>query len=349
MGTIATTATSAVGQDDDATDWRLRPDEHARRLPSEAGALKRVLERPELNAIIERFQLADAHALKAQRRYKRIGRLGLYAASIATAVGALFLMPLEHWLRGPVAVSASAAQMLGLAAAFFASRLLAMGKPFDKWMKNRAEAEIARISLFDFVIDAAEEARAGEMALLPLQLEYFRRYQLDVQQRYYQGRGSEHAAAVWRNNRLLGASVIVTLASIALGLVAALHVAAAWQLPIPTQLHALSTNLAGPQTNRLLLGLGVIASALYGLGVARSLMDLDERNASRYLTTAANLAYLSEERLPAAREAADRGSVQDVRAFVNSVHALVSSEHQDWILLSGRERDPQRLRRAGQA
>jgi hypothetical protein len=344
-----TTAASAVGQDDDATDWRLSPDEHARRLPPEAGALKRVLQRPELNAIIARYLQADAAAVKGQRRYKRIGRLGLYAASIATAVGALFLMPLETWLKGSAAASASAAQMLGLAAAFFASRLLAMAKPFEQWMKNRAEAELARVALFDLVMDIAEEARPGEIALLPLKLEYFRRYQLDVQRRYYQGRGAEHAAAVWRNNRLLRASMLITLASVTIGAVSALHLAAAWQVPLPNQLRALSQDLAGGHTNRLLLGLGVIASALYGLGVARSLMDLDERNASRYLTNAANLAYLTKVDLPAARAAAERGSVEDVRAFVNNVQALITSEHREWILLSGREHDPQRLRRVAQA
>jgi hypothetical protein len=35
--------------------------------------------------------------------------------------------------------------------------------------------------------------------LLPLQMEYFRRYQLDVQRSYYQARGREHARAVRRS------------------------------------------------------------------------------------------------------------------------------------------------------
>jgi hypothetical protein len=343
---IAMTAAAAIDQDDETSDWQLRPDDHARKLPSEAGALKRVLERADLTQIIEGFRHADKAAVIAQMRYKRIGRLGLYAATLATLIGALFLMPLERWITGAPAGIASAAQMLGLAVAFFASRLLAVTKLFDKWMKSRAEAEIARVALFDAVIKTEEEAHSGEIALLPLKLEYFRRYQLDVQRRYYRGRGAAHAASVWRNNRLLGASVFITVASVSLGALAGLHLVAAWQLPLPAPLQSMSLSLAGPGTNRLLLGLGVIASGLYGLGVARSLMDLDERNASRYLTTADNLTYLMETQLPQAREAAASGALEDVLTFVRSVQSLISSEHQEWIVLGSRERNLERLRRA---
>jgi hypothetical protein len=87
-----------------------------------------------------------------------------------------------------------------------------------------------------------------------------------------------------------------------------------------------------------MLALGVMASALYGLGIARSLMDLDERNASRYLTTAENLEYLTHTRLPEARAAAVADQPEAVFAFVDRAQALVSSEHQEWILLSARDR-----------
>jgi hypothetical protein len=233
------------------------------------------------------------------------------------AVGALFLMPLEDWLKGWIGAAASAVQMFGLAVAFFAARWLALAKRFERWMQNRAEAELSRIALFDLVIDGEAEPRAGEVALLPLKLEYFRRYQLDVQA---QLRGSRCRA--WRGSLAQQSLARCKHAShLVLGALVALHVAAVWQLPIPAQPRSLSADLAGPHTNRLLLCLGVIASGLYGLGVARSLMDLDER------------------------AAAVDGSAQQARACVDRVHRLVSSEHQEWILLSSRERDPQKLRR----
>lgn len=341
-----TSAEAAVGHDDAASDWQLRPAHHANELPAEAAALKRVLVRPEIEAIINRFRTADKKAIAAQVRYKRVGRTGLYAATMATLVGALFLLPIEPWLKGPAASIASATQVLGLVIAFLASRFLSIAKPFDAWMKNRAEAEIARIALFDAVADASEPAREGEIPLLPLALEYFRRYQLDVQRRYYGGRGAQQSAAAWRNNQLLRASLLFTVASMVLGALLFLHVAFAWGLPVPVWLLMLRSPLEGPEANHTLLALGVVASALYGLGVARSLMDLDERNASRYLTTAQNLEFLTETRLSAAREAAAAGNPNEVRDFIGRVQEQISSEHREWILLSGRVDRPDKLRYA---
>ena len=75
-------AEAAIGRDDQASDWQLRPELHAAALPAEAGALKRVLERAELKDIVARYRTADTAAVLAQARYKRIGRLGLYATTI---------------------------------------------------------------------------------------------------------------------------------------------------------------------------------------------------------------------------------------------------------------------------
>lgn len=337
------TAEAAIGRDDQASDWQLRPELHAAALPAEAGALKRVLERAELKDIVARYRTADAAAVVAQRRYKRIGRLGLYATTIATLVGAFFLLPTEPWLRGTPAAIASTVQVLALVVAFLASRLLAVGSPFDAWMKKRAEAEIARIALFEEVGKADEAAREGELDLLPLKLEYFRRYQLEVQRRYYRGRGAQHRAAAWRNNRWLSVSLLVTVVSVGIGAIAALHIAAAWGMAVPAWLLQWFSGLAGTPANRLALGLGTIASGLYGLGVARSLMDLDERNASRFLTTAENLDFLTDTGLQPAREAAEAGNADEVLAFIQRVQGQISSEHREWILLSARERVPDRL------
>jgi hypothetical protein len=85
--------------------------------------------------------------------------------------------------------------------------------------------------------------------------------------------------------------------------------------------------------DRWLMALGVAASALYGFATSRSLMNLDERNASRYLTTCDNLDFLAGDALQAARDQAALGNDAHVRAFVDRVQALISSEHQEWVSL----------------
>lgn len=347
MPTTSEQAIAAIGKDDPGTDWQLRPETHARAMPADTGALKRVLERQELQQIIQRFRTADTAAIAAQGRYKRIGRLGLYAGTVATVMGALFLLPVESWLQGPSAVIATSVQISSLTVAFLASRLLAVAKPFDAWMKQRAEAEIARIELFDRITQSEEAHEGNELPLLPLKLEYFRRYQLDVQQHYYSGRGTQHAQAARRNNTWLKVSLALTFISIVLSLLLGVGVASAWVPGLPAWLLAASNDLAQTEINRVLLALGVLASAFYGLGVARSLMDLDERNASRFLTNAENLSYLTKMNLPLARQAAAEGRDADVLAFVQRVQDLVSSEHKEWIVLGTRDRaDTNKVRRA---
>lgn len=347
MSDITERAIAAIGHDESA-DWQLSPKHHAECLPPVAGALKRVLERADLMELNAKYQEADASAKKLQARYKRIGRLGLYAATLATLVGALFLFPFESLLVKPVRSTAQVLQVVGLVSAFFAARYLAFAKPFNAWMQKRAEAEIARVELFNRIVHADEALHGEEIPLLPLKLEYFRRYQLDVEQRYYRGRGQQHANASWRNNRLLNVSTLITVAVVFLAILLGINTLESWQFTPPDWLLVFSHYLTGPETNRVMLALGVIASALYGLGISRSLMDLDERNASRYATTAKNLEFLAETKLAAAREAAASNEAQTVYNFVQEVQSLISSEHQEWVLLSALERalDPDKLRRA---
>src|SRR6185295_18872427 len=123
---------------------------------------------------------------------------------------------------------------------------------------------------------------------------------------------------------------MITIASIAIGAIAFPQAVTSLHIAISEGLVRLSENLVGTQSNRIVLGLGTIASALYGLGTARSLMDLDERNASRFLTTFQNLVFLTKTALPGARDAARANDADGVAAFVKRVHEQISSEHREW-------------------
>jgi hypothetical protein len=330
---ITKRAMAAVGDDKPNSDWVLKPEEHADQLPPAAGALKRVLEREGHQTTIKAYRAHDAEAVWAQVRYKRAGRVVLSAALVATLIGAVFLLPATQNIPLGLRQSATVAEYFMLFVAFFAARYLSLARPFEAWMKARALAEIARIQLFNEVVQESGDVRAGELPLLPLKLEYFRRYQLDVQRRYYEGRGNQHARAA-------GHTKVWQFTSLSLGVIAGLVVLLA-SLPILGYFHAgLSSSLRRltefavalrTDDNRWLLGIGVAASALYGFSMARSLMNLDERNASRYLTTCDNLDLLGEEQLAAARKHAVEGKETEVRAFVDRVQALISSEHQEWV------------------
>jgi hypothetical protein len=343
MQGVTEQAIAAIGADDPGADWRLAPQTHAAALPTQAGALRRVLERAELRKIAEEFEVADRLAVKAQQHYKRAARARLYAGVAATIIGATFVLPVEAakfvlpievW-TGWLASVASAVQCIAFAISVLILLHLIRARPFDIWMKARARAEVARIKLFNEVLRGVDrDPQPGELPLLPLQLEYFRRYQLDMQQRYYADRGAQHARAA-------GQTGLWQIQSFALsgfaGIVAAavlLKSGLQHGLQPPDWLRILSDPVSHlpDWTNRVVLMTGIIASAVFGASVSRSLMDLDERNASRYLTNAANLEFFAETDLAAARAAAVAGEAEKVNAFVEEIQRLVSSEHQEWLL-----------------
>jgi hypothetical protein len=335
MGEDLKRAQEAVGRDDPDADWKLAPGVHAAALPAQAGPLRRILQHSEIQSIITAFETADKQAVDAQARYKRVARLRLYTGVAATIVGATFILPLDEWLRGFLSIPTTI-QYSCLAVSIVAALHLIRSKPFDAWMKARAKAEIARVELFKQIMKAVDDAaQPGELALLPLKLEYFRRYQLDVQLRYYQGRGQEHARAAGETARWQRISIALTVLAGAIAVIAATKFLVDLA-PVPGWIKDLSRIVQSHLplwSNKAVLAIGIVASTLFGASISRSLMDLDERNASRYLTTAANLKHLRDAGLEAARADAAAGLIDKVKGFVDTVQDQVSTEHREWILL----------------
>ena len=172
---------------------------------------------------------------------------------------------------------------------------------------------------------ADEPVRSGEVELLPLQLEYFRRYHLDVQLRYYKGRGEEHAIAAGsiRARRRLFAVLSATLG-----------------LPIVYFIVRIVLNNMGIDTsgfsslNTAFYFVAAVLPILISTNRSLSLLSQDERNASRYAHVYANLQLLKDEYLESAREAAEAGDKEGLLSFVYSVNEQISSEHREWISLT---------------
>ena len=332
MNDVTSRAIAAIGRDDPSADWILEPQEHAARLPPEAGALKRILARAEHRETMAQYFQGDTKALSAQARYKRAGRVALGASLGATLIGAAFILPASQRLPPDVHSLATLAEYCLLFFAFLAARYIALARPFDAWMKQRAQAEIARRQLFNDVMQDEEDVREGELPLLPLKLEYFRRYQLEVQRRYYDGRGRQHARAAGHTKVWRGTSLGLTVAAGCVVVLASLSLLSYLKLQLPNLLQIAVDYAAWVRSDdRWLLAVGVAASALYGFAAARSLMNLDERNASRYLTTWDNLNFLHATQLDYVRRRAAEGDRAQVDQFVARVQALISSEHQEWV------------------
>ncbi|MFZ4809631.1 MAG: hypothetical protein ACOYLQ_20440 [Hyphomicrobiaceae bacterium] len=315
-------------------DWRLDPLRDAAALPAAAADLARILRDPDLADAIAGYRTADSAALHAQSRYRRLATTAAMTSFAAVLLGTATLLALPIGLPPAVLSMATGAQALLVVVSLMAALVNGWLRPFEAWQSARAEAENYRIAIFNAVSTA--DAAPGEIPghVLGLQLEYFRRYQLDVQRAYYQRRSRSHArsaarARAWRVVALLlvvagGASLLWSLRG---------------QSWLPEAFRGILGALPdrGELGQRLFLALGIWASALQNLLSSLALITLDERNAARYSVTAENLETLAGRTLDEVRAAvasAD-GVVARVAVtnFVGLVHDQISSEHREWIAL----------------
>ncbi len=175
------------------------------------------------------------------------------------------------------------------------------GQLLERWMTARAEAETARFRYFDIV---TERGGAADPNLL---LEYFRRYQLDVQRAYYGGRAGDHRRAA---DRALGRSTLgVAGGSMATGLAGIGMVNPAW------------TSLAA---------VGLVGQAWGAMVANEEATAQNRRNAERYGRTRLALDRIYE-RLDEVRMAVAGGHAEVMAEFVQAVHEQLSLEHRQWL------------------
>lgn len=320
---------SAIGKNT-SDDWQLRPQAHAAALSPSASALKRVLSQDKIKEIMNNFNMADALAIASQKQYRFWGRAGIYAIAIAAIIGTALILRVDEKFGVEVKWAALTVEYGVLLLAFLIAQWLGIKRPFERWMQKRGTAEILRVQLFDEVTQAQEPLRENELPLLPLQLEYFRRYQLDVQRAYYNGRGKQHAQAAGSSKKwMLGSSLLTVLWALIAG-AAAIHLLAQQGIMnLPNWLQAMQLE----KFERWIMALGVVASSLYAASASRSLMDLDARNAARYQTTSENLEHITETLLEETRQAAKNGDRDKVLGFIRLVQNQISSEHREWVML----------------
>jgi hypothetical protein len=137
---------------------------------------------------------------------------------------------------------------------------------------------------------------------------FFRRYQLQVQQTYYQDRSQQHARSLSRT---------VTISAIAAVIV--------------TAFSGTSEFLGG--INQKFLGfaaLGTIGITLTALASRRESTNQDERNSMRYRITANVLAKVAEKYSAVQKALTSGQDLVILLHFVDAVHEQLSLGHRQW-------------------
>jgi hypothetical protein len=262
------------GADD---DYEIAPTTHAAAYREAAPQLADILESGPVRVAAEDYERANATAVEAQRAFK-------VAASRANL--------------SVLAIAALGATVMLLALFAYLTQRLKQTQMFQRWMSARADAEERRREFFRLVAQVDPQADSGAAASLPLlQLEYFRRYHLDVQIRYYDQRQKSHQREADRT---------ATFAAFAVFLA------------------ALDSAWAG------LAAFGILGAALTSFATTREAIGQDARNAERYSRTHAALRRLSA-RLDDVREAVAGGNYAALAEYLTAVEDHLSVEHRQWL------------------
>ena len=287
----------------DSTDV-ISPLAHAEQLREKAPSLASLLEEARIRTVAESYQVADREAGEAQRRFQSLSSRARWCVFVAACfTGSLLAVGnLADWLGAWQTALAVVLSVGGMASGVLAGiwlNQIGSGKLLERWMEKRAGAETQRLKYFSRVTEPSDDLETRV-----LQLEYFRRFRLDVQRTYYLKRGQDHRAA---------SEGAVSMSSWSMGGVA-----------LADGLVLQGIEWAG------IAAVGVAAQAFSSLVANREAVGQDTRNSERYERTWKTLQGLSE-RLDDVRRATAGGNKDTLPQFVEAVHEQLSLEHRQWL------------------
>jgi SMODS and SLOG-associating 2TM effector domain 1 len=309
-------AGAAIGEGQ-PDDFVLAPTTHAAELAGKAPALAVLLRTAKIATLARQYERRDRDAGDAQGRFKD-AMLWANAAVLATgAIGALIMVAgiveqkfddTDLW---PLLLALGLGALVSGALASMWLFRVREGHLVEAWMTERAQAESARLEYFASLAKEKTSAPSA-LPLGLLKLEYFRRYQLDVQLAFYDRRSRQHRQSADRTLALGGfAAALAAVASGSAGIAASIE--APWAA---------------------LAAFGVVGTALAAFAATREGVNQDRRNAERYGRTLSALEIL-RGRLDDVRAGVLAGSQDLLEEYVAAVHEQLSLEHREW--LSGAE------------
>lgn len=302
-------AQDAIGEQD-KNDFILAPSSHADRLPPFAQALAALLKDPQLAILAEQHERHDNAANAARDEYRATLTRANGAVLAATTLSAVMMAAQilaaawpDHKDRLQDA-AAVAGVLAGLAATLGAMWLFRAreGRLLERWLGCRAKAETERGAFFATIAEGPDET-----PLRLLKLEYFRRYQVDVQRNYYTIVSGRHAKAGQLTLRI--GAFAVALSS------------------IPAFFGAFAS---GDGAVSALATLSVIGGAVAAYTAAHEAMTQDRRNAERYEHALEGLELLAAK-LGLVRKAVAEGSADALKVYVTTVNEQLTVEHRQWL------------------
>lgn len=297
-------------------DYILAPKIHAEIYRKSLPKLSLILSNPKIKYIAEEYCAADQKAIKAQAKFKKLSslsRLFLFlTATFSTTLlvsgsvsGIDYITQNLDWLPNLLLISSSVSAIIFGAISTVILRIIKTGRLLEKWMEFRSEAEEFRINYF-------KEIALNKDLKTPLDyliaLEYFRRYQLDIQLNFLSIKAGELEK---KSNKSL--NIIAVLSAIVLVING-------------------FTGILGFQWTSLasLAAIAIIIQNYVFLINNKELNEQNTRNAERYRRTRTILAKLKSQ-ISEVREAILQGNVKFLTEYIYAVNEPISSENRQWL------------------
>lgn len=188
----------AIGENE-ANDYILSPKNHIEIYQKSLPNLSKLLSNSEVQFLADEYQILDDEAIQAQTRFKKISaytRLFIFLTAFfsTTMLIAGSLNGMAYFDKHLVALPENLLKLSTISSivcsAISASMIMIIknGKLLEKWMSKRAEAEEYRLEYFKVI--ASDKNLTTPQDHLTV-LEYFRRYQLDMQINFFTERAKE--------------------------------------------------------------------------------------------------------------------------------------------------------------
>lgn len=308
------TAKEIIGQNKE-DDYVLDPGGHAEQFAAKSQELEKILKTSYVSTTAGEFKRRDNKANQAQREFKKWSKRANWTIFLTAcfSAGLLATGVLSPTLGNKVTAffvgSFAFGSVLCGAFAGVCINLIRSGRLLEKWMRNRAEAETQRIDYFNVIVSSRyNDNTSSTVPITLLQLEYFRRFQLDVQLVYYRIRAEQHSCL---------ANKALSISTWAMGGVALLN-------GLTGIFGVFNTKWAA------IAGVALVLQAFASKVTNTEAVNQDGRNAERYERTISVLAKLSGK-LDEVREGILEGDKEVLLSFVKAVHEQLSLEHRQWL------------------
>ncbi|HEY0426453.1 MAG TPA: SLATT domain-containing protein [Pyrinomonadaceae bacterium] len=297
-------------------DYILAPIEHAKEYKDTASDLADILISSAVEGTAEQYVERDKIAIAAQAEFRRIFERAnklIFATAIFSALVLAVSIVFPAIPHNPLVKQILLVGFSLLTAIFgaLASRdlnIINNGELLKDWTAKRSDAEGHRLDYFYQIAQSIHQTTKGSIPVDLLKLEYFRRYQLDMQMAFY--RSKSQANKEMSKKILFSSSLAIAGASMATAFAGVLG--------------AINGGFAA------IAAFGTIFIAFSSYSATREEIYQYRRNAERYDRTLKILEDI-RKKIDHVRQAVFLAGQKPLTDFIDAVHEQLSLEHSQWL------------------